>query len=339
MPSTIEREGIKMSEILIKYRNGRLPENLDELLANADEQDLRLLVALMMAADESGHVREDFSIADTLGLESSQTNASLKFWRGAGVISTARKPKTVNADELTAQKAISGVTAAHREGAVEKNMGVSPYATEELAALFERRRVSAQFIDEAQRVVGKTFNSYDTGIVAGLVDQLGFEEEAVLHILSYVTRIGKKGIRYSEKLAMSFYDDGITTAHEVSERIARIEHSNEAVHKIKQLFGMGSRELSKTERALFDKWTQKFGYDIDVIRIAYDITVDTIQKPVPKYAGTILERWYTEGLRTADEVIAYEQAQKQSKQDDHEKSYDLDDFFEAALQRSLEELK
>lgn len=331
-----------MAKITLRYINGEVPENLADILSNADEQDMRILIALMMAADGNGEVNAEFSLTDTLGLEKPEIDASLKFWRGAGVISAARsqksKPKTEKPE--SAEEPKTSAPTAHRGGAVEKSTGVSPYATDELAALFEKRRVTAQFIDEAQRVVGRTFNSYDTGIVAGLVDQLGFEEEAVLAILAYATRIGKKGLRYPEKLALSFYDEGITTEFAVVARIAIIEHSAEVVGKIKQLFGMGSRELSRTEKTLFDKWTQKFGYGIEVIRVAYDITVDATQKPLPKYADAILEKWHAEGLRTEEEVLAFEQKSKPSKDSgEGDKSYELDDFFEAALKRSFEDLK
>ena len=332
-----------MAKITLRYIKGEVPENLADILSNADEQDMRILIALMMAADGNGEVNAEFSLSDTLGLEKPEIDASLKFWRGAGVISAARSQKSVKSktEKLeSAEEPKTSAPTAHRDGAVEKSTGVSPYATEELAALFEKRRVTAQFIDEAQRVVGRTFNSYDTGIVAGLVDQLGFEEEAVLAILAYATRIGKKGLRYPEKLALSFYDEGITTESAVVARIAIIEHSAEVVGKIKQLFGMGSRELSRTEKTLFDKWTQKFGYSIEVIRVAYDITVDATQKPLPKYADAILEKWHAEGLRTEQEVLAFEQKSKPSKDSgEGEKSYELDDFFEAALKRSLEDLK
>ena len=326
-----------MTKITLKYINGNIPENLDELLANADEQDMRILIALMMAADEKGEVNAEFSLADTLGLETPEVEASLKFWRGAGIITNSRSAKSAKPKAAEPQK----VATAHRGGAVEKSTGISPYATDELAALFEKRRVSAQFIDEAQRVVGRTFNSYDTGIVAGLVDQLGFEEEAVLAILAYSSRIGRTGVRSAEKLAIRFYDDGITTTHGVVERIALIEHSAEIVGKIKHLFGIGSRELSRTEKTLFEKWTQKFGYGIEIIRIAYDITIDATQKPLPKYADAILEKWHAEGLRTEEEVLAFENKSKQEKgaKSGDGKSYELDDFFEAALKRSFEDLQ
>ena len=68
--------------------------------------------------------------------------------------------------------------------------------------------------------------------------------------------------------------------------------------------------------------------------------MDATQKPLPKYADAILEKWHAEGLRTEEEVLAFEQKSKQQKNSgEGEKSYELDDFFEAALKRSLEDLK
>lgn len=327
-----------MAKITLKYIKGNIPENLCDLLSNADEQDLKILISLMMAAGPEGDIPDESEALTLLGLEKPEIDASLKFWRGAGVISAARgsvKKQKSGQEEKTER---ATVKSAHRNGALEKSEGVSPYATEELAALFEKRRVTAQFIDEAQRVLGKTFNSYDTGIVAGLVDQLGFEEEAVLHLFAYAVRLGKKTVRYCEKLAIGFYDEGLTTTAAVSERIALIEQSVEIIVQIKSLFGAGSRELSKTERTLFEKWTQKFGYGIEVVRLAYDITVDSIQKPAPKYADAILEKWYSEGLRTEDEVLRFEKEKKKGSEGDS-KSYDLDDFYAAALERSFKDLK
>lgn len=326
-----------MAKITLKYTGGNIPENLSELLSNADEQDMRILIALMMAADADGEIADGRALCDMLGAELPEIEASLKFWRGAGIVSVAKGAAKRSKSENT-EKKTDAPKSAHRDGAVEKTNGVSPYATEELAALFEKRRVTAQFIDEAQRVTGRTFNSYDTGIVAGIVDQLGFEEEAVLHILAYSTRLGKKGLRYAEKLAISFYDEGITASAEVGARIARMEQSAELIGQIKTLFGAGGRELSKTEKTLFEKWIKKLGYDVDVIRLAYDITIDNIQKPAPKYTDAILEKWYAEGLRTAEDVERFEKDKKQTAVQE-DKSYDLDDFYEAALERSFKDLK
>lgn len=327
-----------MSGMILKYKNGSLPENLAELLANADEQDLRILITLMMAADADGKIDEGFSLTDALGLEKPEIDASLKYWKGAGLISASRATKKVRTAVEDSDK--KTIPTAHRNGAVEKSTGVLPYNSAELADLLERRRELSAYIDEAGNVVGRIFNNNEISIVVGLVDQYGFDMEAVLHIFAYAVSIGRKGIRNLEKIALyDFYDKGFTTTDRVIERIALIERSKETEYKIRHLVGMGERELTTKEKSTFNKWTQDFGYDIDVIRMAYEITIDRKNEFKLSYMNGIIERWNAEGLRTVGDVEAREQAQKQEKAAQNDKGYDLDDFFEAALLRSIDDLK
>ena len=69
--------------------------------------------------------------------------------------------------------------------------------------------------------------------------------------------------------------------------------------------------------------------------------MDANQKPVPKYTNSILESWHAAGLRTEEEVRSYLEGQAAQKQGavSAAKSYDVTDFFEAALQRSYEEIQ
>lgn len=327
-----------MAKKKIKYIGGNLPDNISDLLLNADEQDLRIMTLLLMSADANGEIPDGVSFEDILGISKSELDASLKFWQGAGAIGSTRAVKRKPEEQEPAKKI--SVPTAHRGGAVESG-GVDNYRSAELATILERREVTASFVDEAQRVFGKTFNSYDVNIVVGLVEQYGFEEEAILVILAYVLRKGKRSVRYAEKIAISLYDDGITSAEDTVKKIAEMEASKEIISQIKKMYGFGSRALTNTEEALFTKWTRKYGYDIDAIRIAYDITVNAIQKPAPKYTDKIIEKWYSEGLRTVFEIEERENAKRadESAEKDPQKSYELDDFFSAAMNRSFNDLK
>ncbi len=319
-----------------------LPENLGELLRQADENDLRTLAGLLLI--EQDGVAEEQTLCDLLGMEAGELDASLKYWRGAGLVrkgsaKRAAKPAETAQTKKPTETESPAPTGKHRGGAVENTATLGSYSSEELADLLEKRAVSVQFIDEAQRIMGRMFRTYDTGILVGLVDQLGFDEAAVLTILSYVVSKGKTTLRYAERLALALYDEGLTDTAAVMERISRMERSGEVTERIRTLFGMGQRALTATEKKLFAAWTEVYGYDMDVIRLAYDITVDTIQKPAPKYTNSILEKWYTEGLRTPDDVQTYLDAERAKKEGAQPaKSYDVEDFFEAALRRSMEEL-
>lgn len=335
---------VKDVKIKLKYRHGKLPEDMEALLRSADETDLRVLLTLsLLAKKTTGEARLD-DIAASSGIDAADVRASLKFWRGAGVVGDAEESegpeKEEHTEDIKKPDTLKKPPTAHRGGALEQSNITTDYSSGELADIMDNRIVSPMLIDEAQRIFGRMFRTYDIGILVGIVERLGFEEEAVLLMLNYVVSKGKKTMRYAETLAMSFYDDGITTTEAVAERISRMERSGELIEQIKKLFGFVGRELTTSEKRFFTAWTEKYVYDIDVIRMAYDITVDNTQKPLPKYANTILERWYSEGLRTADEVRGFIDRQAAEKgASTVAKSYDADEFFEAALKRSYEELK
>jgi len=329
-----------MAKKKINYIKGNIPENISEILNNSDEQDLKILTLLLMAANENGEVDDSLELETMLGVSKAEFEASLKFWRGAGVVGAVRSQKK-KCDNVQ-NTATPRVETAHRDGVVESG-GVDAYNSTELVTLLESRAVSACFIDEAQQVFGKTFSPLDISVVVGLVDQYGFEEDAVLELLAYVKRLDKKGVKYVEKVAIGFYDDGVTTSADVSEKIALIERSKEVIYRIKQIFGFGARSLTKSEQTVFEKWIQTYGYGVDIIKFAYDIMIDAIQRPVPKYADKIIEKWHCEGLRTLEEIESYEKNKKDSAQsgdkNDPQKSYEVDDFFAAAMNRSFKDLK
>lgn len=344
----------KTAKTVILYRNGNLPERLSEILGNADENDLRILLTLMMAADEEGTVDAHTALEDILELDAAEVNASLKFWRGAGLIGSAKtlasrkskgnentedtKKNTEKENDTSDKGGKAAQTTAHKGGAVSHS-SIMAYESAELAEILENRKSLTLFVNEAQRVLGKTINYYDTSLLVGIIDQLGFEEEAVLAILAYAVRLKHATVRYAEKIALNFYDEGIVDSEAVIAKISKIEEAAETITQIRSLFGMGNRGLSTSERKLFTSWSERLGYGIDVIRLAYDITIDTIHEPAPKYTNTILERWFSEGLHTAADIEEYIKSQKamQSGSKGHEKSYDVDDFFEASLKRSYEE--
>ena len=338
----------KTKEWMLRCARGQLPDRLGEILRNADENDLKIMLAMMMAAGEDGKVPPLPELGSLLELEESEIDASLKFWRGAGIIGGVRAAKGAAAvssepSEKKPEKPQAAVgvhKTAHRNGILESGV-IDGYTTEELTGLMESGRVSPQFVDEAQRIMGKMFNCHDVSILAELVDQFGFEEETVLAILTYTVSLGKKTVRNAEKVAIMFYDEGCTHLDDVVAKISAMEKAQDVTNRIRSMMGIGSRSLTASEKKMFSAWVDSFGFDIDVIRMAYEITVDAIHEPAPKYMNSILENWHTEGLRTAADIAEAERQKKEKKKGvaNLEKSYDVDEFMNASLQRSIEELK
>ena len=86
---------------------------------------------------------------------------------------------------------------------------------------------------------------------------------------------------------------------------------------------------------------QSFGYNAEIVRLAYEKTVAATNEPSVPYTHAILERWNAEGLKTVEQICAYLEEQETKKNGTGERdlgnSFDTDDFFEAALRRSYQE--
>ena len=302
------------------------------VIAEADETDLRVFSAAVLFAEADG----EFSIpelCEILGISQSEINASVKFWKGAGLFCTASVKNKTDEERPTAHK-----------GGVISHAGVEDYTNEELAGILETN-IRPAFVDEAQKAMGKMFNKNEVGKLIGIVDQLGFEEEAVLAILSYCVRLDKKSISYAEKIALTFHDRDISTAEQVHAQIDYLERCNSNIEKIRGLYGFGGRALTTTEKKYFTTWTEEYGFDFEVIKLAYEITVDTIATPAPRYTAKILQKWYENGLKTVSDVNAYVSSEKEQKKQtaavsskgkqDTKATSEIDDWYEQKLKRQF----
>ena len=305
-----------------------LPTAVAEHLEKATKKDLRVLFAL--AAEPMARI--DLAeacrlVGARLAMGEREVEASLSFWRGTGIL--------VADDEGEAPPAVQAVATPAVAPKVIADKGLPSYSTEELAGVLERRAELAALVDECQRIFGKIFNAGEVSVIAGLADYLGLDGEYILLLLSHCVRMEKKSLRYLEKTAISLHDDGILDARSLEERLHRIETMATATGKIRTMFGLSSRALTAKEKGYIENWVCGMQYDDEVLKMAYEITVDAIGKASIPYANSILERWNAAGYRTAEEVqnaIADYRRQKSNGS-----SFDVDDFFEAAIRRTYGE--
>ena len=315
-----------------------LSQSVWNALASADENDLRVMLALTLASDGE---REDIdALLSKLELDQGELDASIKYWCGAGLLKKGRKSAKATGEAAKQTEPKKTAAPLHREGKLERKSELPSYSSTELAELIEKRSITAEFINEAQRVVGKIFNTHEVNILVGMIDYIGFDEASVIIILSHMVNLGKRSLRYAEQLAFSLYDEGITDAESLQLRLKKLEGYAKTESEVRAMFGMTGRALTTKEKKFLRSWIENMGFDTEVIRLAYDMTVDAIHEPAPAYANSILEGWYAAGLTDAEAIIAAENEKKQKNKAvrSDTNSFDTDEFFEAALRRTFEEL-
>ncbi len=317
-------------ELRVNYGQGVvvLPEAVMGVVSTAKKNDIIVLLALLSDKDA-----DTASVAEKYAMSEEAVERAIAFWRGAGILAYAEEKKTEPAPEAKEEKPRSKISKSGRRG----DLGALPeYSSNEIAEMVENDREAALMIDECERALGKIFRVGETAKILALRDYLGFSPDYIAALCTYCAKIGKTSVRYLETTAISLYDDGITDKETLEEHLRLAEAKHELETQIRSLFGMNmSRALTTKEKRFIDSWIGTFGYSFEVIKLAYEITVDKIQEPSLNYANAILESWNSKGLRTEDEVKAQIDAEAEAKGEPAAgKSFDSTDFFEAALRRS-----
>ncbi len=305
-----------------------LPATVAEHIEKATKRDLRVLLAL--AAEPAA--REDLNegvkrVAQRLSLSPSEIENAIAFWRGANILAIR--------DEKEDECAAVNTASTEKKRVLQKERSLALYTTEELAGVIENMEDFPAFIGACQQTFGKIFNTAEVQIIVGMLDDLGFDEEYILLLLAHCVRMEKKSLRYAEKMALQLYDEDVTSATALEERLRRVETMATATGKIRAMFGIAHRTLTTKEKTMIERWVCVMNYDIAVIQMAYESTVNAINEASIAYANTILERWYAEGLKTTEDVERAMQAYKREKRGGS--SFDLDDFIGAALKNTYGE--
>ena len=332
----------------VKFHYGEgvlnLPSDVLNVISRADEDALRVLLHLAAGGNPT---RE--KLAQLCGCSAAAVDTALAFWRGAGVIeidggrSAAKGKQTADVVEPTQTGAAAESTEPQQQSRSTRRVlpegGLPNYTTEELATLLESRRELAALIDECSQVFGKIFNAHEVSRLLGLVDYLGLSGEYLLLLLAHCVKMGKKSLRYVESVAIALYDDGVTDVSALQQCLKMREQREESEGKIRAMFGISSRSLTSKERRMIDAWLFEHKVDVEVVRLAYERTVDAIGKASIPYANSIIERWASEKLLTSEAILAAEaaHAKQNATQPTPGNSFDTNDFFDAALQRSFGE--
>ncbi len=321
-----------------------LPEAILARLSDMNGDLLKILICIAAGKNPS----KEKLTADT-GCDALTVERALAYFEGAGILKitdapaqkkSAAKPAEPTEPAPVAVPAPAPVVTVDSAAAVTPSPASLPrYSTEELVALLEKRRELASLVDECSRILGKVFSTHETSILLGIVDYLGVDSEYLLLLLAHCVKVGKKSVRYAEKLAFSLYDEGITSLPALQECLKKRQELNEMEGKIRTLFGMNSRALTTKERKHIDTWLFTYRYGMDIITLAYEIAVDAIGKSSIPYTNSILERWAASDLHTLDDIKAAEQSRATAGQAKSEpgNSFDTDAFFDAALKRSFGE--
>ncbi len=172
-----------------------------------------------------------------------------------------------------------------------------------------KNREAAKAIQLIEDCVGKHLSTMDLQIAYQIFDGFSQQLDLLSMMLEWTKTVSekKKGVgrppifkdiraewsKWTRKGILSIeaaqsYIDGETILYDREESVMRT-------------LGIPKRALSDEERETIKHWCE-MGFSDQVIRFAYDKTVNSLHKANWKYMTTIMESWHSKGLHTMEEV-------------------------------------
>lgn len=184
----------------------------------------------------------------------------------------------------------------------ERKVNVRKKAPENVSQLMMENKALADLCELSQSILGKTLNNNDLETIYWFYDELGFSPEAIIMLLEYCVSKDKRSMKYIEKVAISWHENGIITMSQIENYINSEKEKNSYFYSLRKLFGITDRNLSKTEEMYLKAWKNEYGMSEEMVALAYEYCILSTNKLSFPYINSIIKGWFEKGIKTIEEA-------------------------------------
>lgn len=277
-----------------------LPAAVTEHLREASGIAIKVLITVLSAPGGKPGPEE---IASTLGIATEDALDGLKFWISKGILTTEEKEK--------------------REAVKLVKPGSNTITSKELADQMEHNAQVRCLFESAEHLYARPLNATERRTLLYTFQSTLLPVDVILMIIDFCLRIGKSSVNYILRVCEDWAEQEINTHELVEEKIRRELDKNEEERLVMSSFGIHGRRLTKKESDYIGKWLHQYGFQINMIRLAYERTIDSIGELSFPYINKILSEWHKHSIATPEQANSRD-AKPAPKQSDEAPSYDLD---------------
>ena len=306
---------------------------IDKYMADANGEFVKVYLFLLRCMGSSASSDCSISaIADHFNYTEKDILRALKYWEKVGVLSIELN----NKNQLTGLcfKDLTGGVQQPAEPAIEitlapaeapvveekkparaKKTASTPaskkreYTLDEVKEFTSNDEIS-ELLFIIETYLKHPLNSTDMNAVFFWYDGLKFSRELIEYLVEYCITTGHSSLRYMDKVAIGWAENGIDSIEKAKEHIAI---RSKAYYSIMKAFGISGRNLADSEMTFVNKWSKEYAFDIEIIQEACKRTISATQKPSFEYADTILTNWHNQNVHTLKDISALDEVFSKSK--------------------------
>lgn len=263
---------------------------VDRYMAEADECALKVYLYLLRHCDCAE--LDGAAVAKALGVTESKVMKAISYWNDISVLRF-----TDNDDEcsleflpLTAYSVPAAVETAENEDDKKFSSGTMPkYFVKDINAALKADKTVGDMFLIAEQLLCKPLNHNDMKILYSFHDWLKLPSDVIVMLLEYCTSLNKMDLRYIEKVALTWADNGIDDFEKANIYIKGQAKLARQEKKVKRILQISGRDLTETETKFVRSWLTECKATEAKIKEAYEITVMNTGKMNFKYMDAVLK--------------------------------------------------
>ncbi len=310
-------------------------EFIDKYMAQANGEYVKVYLLLQRHMNRSTELLSVAEMADRLECTEKDVTRALKYWKKQGLLDYEETSDQESLNQESFHQENFGRETSHQEikEALPLTSSIPEEAKDELvkkpelqinpkaeveknnnAILNYRSRDNQAILKErlyvAEQYLEKTLSPKEIDTIAYFLEKLNLSEDLIDYLIESCVEAGHKSMRYIEKVALSWHEQGIKT---VKQAKSSAQIYNTACYSVLNAYGIKNRAPVDAEITFIRKWTQEYAFSLDIILEACKRTMQTIHNPSFEYTDSILKKWFNKKVRSLKDVESLDTEYLKSK--------------------------
>ncbi len=263
---------------------------VDKYMAEANATFVKVYIYGLRLCYAVGTKPDNAHIAEALDILESDVVRAWRYWEKKGVIRRTADGGIEFVD-LTSE-----TPAPPQIQEKEKVQGKPQYKAKEIVQVVAEDKRMAMLLDFAQNIFGKTLSTSEMTTLFSFYDWLKLPLEVIMMLLEHCAALEKYNMRYAEKIAIAWADEGIDTIEKAEKHLQNSDKRAKLSRKFKRLLGISGRDLSEMEYSFILQWTDEMEMPQELIKTAYEKAVLATGQASFPYMNAILQSWHKQGI-------------------------------------------
>ncbi len=261
---------------------------LNKYMATAPTAYIMVYICAQKFMQEGKTAFTDAELAESLKMTESDVKKALEYWEQKGERIVRQRPPAAYCIPSSAPD----------------------YSTEEINYYMSHNDDFRSLLNSAESYLGKLLSISEIKTLYSLHDWLRLPLEVIEILLAYCTENGHRSMRYIEKVAISWADDGV---NDTASALSHIKDYSSVYMRIMRALGIGGKQPVAKQKEYMKSWTSSMPLDLILYGCEKTALIVTNGNPFP-YADKIFSNWQKDGVNTLEKAKEADKKFAQSRE-------------------------